>query len=107
MRNAPGWSTARPPSADSVRPCTTCPVLQVLKNPRVVALGLAGFGIAYSTYGIVYFLPQIVKNFGLTNMQTGLVSAHTVPGRGRRHDLVWSAVRPADGTAKPLRPSRS
>src|SRR6201986_2041452 len=28
-------------------------VLQVLKTPRVVVLGIAGFGIAYSTYGIV------------------------------------------------------
>jgi MFS transporter, ACS family, tartrate transporter len=50
-------------------------VLQVLFNPRVLALGIGGFGIAYSTYGIVYFLPQIVKNFGLTNMQTGFVSS--------------------------------
>jgi ACS family tartrate transporter-like MFS transporter len=50
-------------------------VFQVLFNPRVLALGVGGFGIAYSTYGIVYFLPQIVKAFGLTNMQTGFVSA--------------------------------
>jgi D-galactonate transporter len=50
-------------------------VLQVLTNPRVLALGVSGFGIGYSGYGIFYFLPQIVKVFGLTNMQTGLVSA--------------------------------
>ena len=50
-------------------------VFQVLFNSRVLALGMGGFGIAYSTYGIVYFLPQIVKAFGLTNMQTGFVSA--------------------------------
>lgn len=50
-------------------------VLQVLGNPRVLTLGIAGFGIAFSNYGIVYFLPMIVKQFGLTNFQTGLVSA--------------------------------
>src|ERR1700733_2275778 len=66
-------------------------VLQVLKNPRVVALGVAGFGIAYSTYGIVYFLPQIVKNFGLTNMQTGLVSA--IPFMVAAGGMIWYGRR--------------
>jgi sugar phosphate permease len=50
-------------------------VWQVLRNPRVLTLGIVGFGIGYSGYGVVYFLPQIVKQFGLSNMQTGLVSA--------------------------------
>ena len=63
----------------------------MLKNPRVVALGLAGFGIAYSTYGIVYFLPQIVKNFGLTNMQTGLVSA--IPFLVAACGMIWYGRR--------------
>jgi ACS family tartrate transporter-like MFS transporter len=66
-------------------------VLQVLRNPRVVALGVAGFGIAYSTYGIVYFLPQIVKNFGLTNMQTGLVSA--IPFAVAAGGMIWYGRR--------------
>jgi D-galactonate transporter len=50
-------------------------VWQVLRNPRVITLGIVGFGIGYSSYGVFYFLPQIIKQFGLTNMQTGLVSA--------------------------------
>jgi MFS transporter, ACS family, tartrate transporter len=66
-------------------------VLQVLKNPRVVALGVAGFGIAYSTYGIVYFLPQIVKNFGLTNLQTGFVSA--IPFLVAAIGMIWYGRR--------------
>jgi ACS family tartrate transporter-like MFS transporter len=66
-------------------------VPQVLKNPRVVGLGLAGFGIAYSTYGIVYFLPQIVKNFGLSNMQTGLVSA--IPFLVAAIGMIWYGRR--------------
>ena len=50
-------------------------VWQMMRNPRVLLLGIAGYGIANEIYGMTYFLPQIVKQFGLTNMQTGLVSA--------------------------------
>jgi MFS transporter, ACS family, tartrate transporter len=66
-------------------------VLQVLKNPRVLLLGVGGFGIAYSTYGIVYFLPQIVKQFGLTNMQTGFVSA--IPFLVAALGMIWYGQR--------------
>lgn len=66
-------------------------VLQVLRNPRVIALGIAGFGIAYEGYGMFYFLPQIVKQFGLTNMQTGLVSA--IPFAVGAVSMVWYGKR--------------
>jgi D-galactonate transporter len=66
-------------------------VWQVLTNPRVLGLGLGGFGIAYSTYGIVYFLPQIVKNFGLTNLQTGFVSA--IPFLVAAIGMIWYGRR--------------
>jgi D-galactonate transporter len=66
-------------------------VWQVLASPRVLTLGVAGFGIAYSTYGIVYFLPQIVKQFGLTNMQTGLVSA--IPFAVGAVGMIWYGRR--------------
>jgi ACS family tartrate transporter-like MFS transporter len=64
---------------------------QVLLNPRVLTLGLAGFGIGYSGYGIFYFLPQIVKAFGLTNMQTGLVSA--IPFAVGAAGMIWYGKR--------------
>ncbi len=66
-------------------------VMQVLFNPRVLILGIAGFSIAYSIYGIVYFLPQIVKQFGLTNMQTGLVSA--IPFAVGAIGMIWYGRR--------------
>lgn len=50
-------------------------VWQVMVDPRVLTLSVASFGIAYSIFGILYFMPQIVKSFGLSNMQTGVVSA--------------------------------
>jgi len=66
-------------------------VMQVLFNPRVLILGVAGFGIAYSIYGIFYFLPQIVKAFGLTNLQTGFVSA--IPFAVGSIGMIWYGRR--------------
>jgi ACS family tartrate transporter-like MFS transporter len=48
---------------------------QALVDPRVLALSVVYFGIGTATYGVVYFLPQIIKGWGLTNLQTGLVSS--------------------------------
>jgi len=42
---------------------------------RVLGLSLVYFGIGTATYGIVYFVPQIIKAWGLTNLQTGFVSS--------------------------------
>src|SRR6188474_301691 len=48
---------------------------QALLNPKVLALSVVYFGAVATNYGLSFFLPQIVKAFGLTNLQTGLVSA--------------------------------
>jgi D-galactonate transporter len=50
-------------------------VMEALLNPRVLALSLVYFGAVATNYGLSFFLPQIVKAFGLTNLQTGFVSA--------------------------------
>jgi MFS transporter, ACS family, tartrate transporter len=50
-------------------------VWQALVDFRVLALSLVYFGIATATYGIVYFQPQIIKAWGLSNLQTGFVSS--------------------------------
>lgn len=50
-------------------------VAQALMNPKVLALSVVYFGAVATNYGLSFFLPQIVKAFGLTNFQTGLVSA--------------------------------
>jgi ACS family tartrate transporter-like MFS transporter len=50
-------------------------VAQALLNPRVLALSLVYFGAVACNYGIGFFLPQIVKGFGLSNLQTGFVTA--------------------------------
>ena len=41
----------------------------------MLALSLVYFGIGTATYGVVYFLPQIIKGWGLSNLQTGFVAS--------------------------------
>ncbi len=57
---------------DSVREYT---VTQALVTPRVIALSLVYFGAVATNYGLSFFLPQIVKTFGLNTFLTTLVSA--------------------------------
>jgi ACS family tartrate transporter-like MFS transporter len=49
--------------------------LAALRNPRILALGLVCFGAVIINYGLSFFLPQIVKGFGLSNTMVGVVSA--------------------------------
>ena len=48
---------------------------QALSSPKVVTLSLIYFGFVGALYGMQFWLPQIVKAFGLTNAQTGFVTA--------------------------------
>ena len=50
-------------------------VAQALVNPRVLGLSLVYFGAVATNYGLSFFLPQIVKAFGLNTFLTTLVSA--------------------------------
>jgi nitrate/nitrite transporter NarK len=53
----------------------TYSVWQALSNPWVLFLAATYFTNVCLLNGITFFLPQIVKGFGLTNIQTGLVVA--------------------------------
>ena len=48
---------------------------EALRSPRVLALSLVYFGLLAGLYGVQFWLPQIVKGFGLSNLQTGFASA--------------------------------
>jgi sugar phosphate permease len=50
-------------------------VLQCLTNPRVLFLAAIYFSNVCLLNSITFFLPQIVKGFGLSNAQTGVVAA--------------------------------
>jgi D-galactonate transporter len=48
---------------------------EALSSPKVIMLSLSYFGFVAALYGMQFWLPQIVKAFGLTNAQTGFVTA--------------------------------
>ena len=48
---------------------------QSLSSPRVLMLCLIYFGFVGALYGMQFWLPQIVKAFGFSNLQTGFVTA--------------------------------
>lgn len=50
-------------------------LLQALTDRRVLILSMIYMASATASYGIVFFLPQIVKGIGLSNLMTGVVTA--------------------------------
>ena len=50
-------------------------LLQALTDMRVLALSAIYITGVAASYGVTFFLPQIVKGFGLSNLMTGLVTA--------------------------------
>jgi len=48
---------------------------KALSDPRVMALSMIYLGSVTANYGIVFFMPQIVKGLGLSDMMTGFVSS--------------------------------
>jgi ACS family tartrate transporter-like MFS transporter len=81
------------------------PLWQVLSQRKVLLLALVYAGSVASSYGLTLWQPQILKNFGLTDFQTGLMNS--VPFAfgcaamiwwGRRSDLkrerLWHTAIP-------------
>jgi ACS family tartrate transporter-like MFS transporter len=48
---------------------------EALKHPRVLVLTLVYFGTAAAGYGLGFWLPTIVKEFGVSDLQTGFITA--------------------------------
>src|SRR5580692_570604 len=80
-------------------------VAQSLVNPRVIGLSLVYFGAVATNYGLSFFLPQIVKAFGLNTFLTTLVSAAPYVVGLYRHGLVGPPVRSRGGAPLPHRDS--
>lgn len=70
------WLVARLEAERKVREAHRAyDVLEALINPRVLAISLIYFGAVAVNYGLSFWLPQIVKAFGLSNAATGFVTA--------------------------------
>ena len=50
-------------------------ILRALTDLRVLACAFVYFCLNAASYGVAFFLPTIIKNFGVSNFQTGLLSA--------------------------------
>jgi ACS family tartrate transporter-like MFS transporter len=53
----------------------TFSLTEALTHPRILALALVYFGVVTGLYGLGFWLPQIVKAFGLSTSMTGWVVA--------------------------------
>ena len=69
----------------------TFSVGQAILNPRVLGLALVYFGMVACNYGVGFWLPQIIKQFGLTNAMTGWVTA--IPYAIGAAFMVWYGRR--------------
>lgn len=86
-------------------------IWQVLWDGRVLVLSLVYTLILTALYGVIYWIPTVVRSFGVTGTQNGLLSALPwalaavllliVPSRIRRHEaaLTSMAVLSAIGVA--------
>jgi MFS transporter, ACS family, tartrate transporter len=50
-------------------------IWQILADPRVLLFAFIYFGSSASSYGLTIWTPQIIKAYGLTNIQTGLLNS--------------------------------
>ncbi len=86
---------------------------RVLFHPQVLLLSLIYAGTSAASNGLSLWQPQILKSFGLSNMQTGFVNSLpflfasiAMIYWGRRSDLtgerIWSAVLPLTLSAAAL-----
>src|SRR6201985_2358267 len=48
---------------------------QALTDPRIFLCALVYFCLNAASYGVAFFLPTIIKNFGVSDTQTGLLAA--------------------------------
>ncbi len=77
--------------AQEERPRAKSTLLAALMDPRLVLLTAVQFGFVLGTYGIGIWLPQILKEFGLSTLAIGFLSAipYIIASVGM---IVWGKV---------------
>jgi D-galactonate transporter len=69
------WLSAQLESEQAAKAQHRMTLGQALSSPRVLVLSAVYFGFVGALYGMQFWLPQIVKAFGFSNLQTGFVTA--------------------------------
>lgn len=75
-------------------------VLKTLKDPRVLLLALVLGFISFGAYGLSYWMPTIVKGFGVSDMTNGLINM--IPWLMAML-LLWWMTRNPRRTANPVK----
>ena len=74
-------------------------VREVLTHPRILALSVVYFGAVIGLYGLSLWLPTIIKSFGLSIMQTGVLGS--LPAlAGAIGMVLWTRHSDATGERK-------
>ena len=82
------WLTGRLDAERRLREASkSFSVWQALGDTRVLLLACVYFGVVASNYGLSFFLPQIVRGFGLSFTATGFVTA--IPYVVGTAGMVW------------------
>jgi D-galactonate transporter len=86
------WLSARLAAEDKVRErVSPASVLKSLYDGRVLALALVYFGVVACLYGVGFWLPTIVKGFGVSIAMTGWINA--IPYVVGFLGMVWWGMR--------------
>ena len=96
------WLVDRLAAEDKVRVhVSPASVLHSLYDPRVLAASLIYFGVVAALYGVGFWLPSIVKGFGVSIAAHRLDHRHPLRRRLRRHDPVGHEFRLEHGAHRP------
>ncbi len=65
-------------------------ILDAIMDPRVVVCALVQFGFTLGSYGILFWLPQIIKASGQSNLAVSLLTA--IPYAFATAGMIWWAL---------------
>jgi MFS family permease len=65
-------------------------ILEAVRDPRVIVCALIQFGFTLGSYGILFWLPQIIKASGLPNLTVSLLTA--IPYAFATAAMIWWAL---------------
>jgi MFS transporter, ACS family, tartrate transporter len=87
-----GWLTTRLAAEDQARAhVSPASALASLYDPRVLLLSLVYFGVVACNYVISFWLPSIVKGFGVSNSLNGWITA--IPYAVGFFGMIWWGLR--------------
>ena len=78
-------------------------LFQALTDARILFCALVYFCLNAASYGVAFFLPTIIKNFGLSDAQNGIAGRFAFYLRRHRHGIARSSLRPHNGAKRARR----